>query len=1784
MTVTNFNSAAPSSANSHDLNYNTSTVAGSTLLALIRCGQSVSVTCALAGAGTAFTAIGPIDNGLGRQYIFYLQNGPGGTQTARFSYSTSTTPQIAVAEITDATASSFDVSASNTGSASALTGGATATTAQGDEEWIGLFSISANQTFSQSGSWSIVGVQPAAGSSRVALVHQTASSTGTPNAAVTGNNSAAFIGQTATFRITSSGASGSAALTATASLATDTAVATGSVPSAAASLTNAVSLLVDGVLAATAAGINDVAIAGVSTLSGSASMLATAGTTSLPSATATLATGSGVGALAALSATSAATAADSVLCTAALAASATIVAQATIPAFTSGLIATLYPQATNSYTFTVTGTASAQLTATASLLPTAARTARISWILLETPPPGIFPNLLATAAITTVSEVSTGATASAGAGFSAQSAASVSGAAFSAATSITESHRITATAAISATATVETAQPSGNPPQFRAQTLIDHASTAAVTHDIAIPVGSVAGDLALLFVYAGFNPRLVSTVGHVDGSSLWDLATTPNPVIDSRNTSHQNVFGYSRIMDAGDIAAGVFRITMDGSVECTAALDVYQAGSFNALRVINNSATTTGSTTNTPTAPALTPTVANTLLIWVATDWQGGRQISPPTAIPTGAVGPWNLRSHTIVSSGAPLTVADIGLSTPGLSTGPTAGSETGAQDFWTASSILVEAFAIVAALTGTGGMNMSPAVAATATLSATATVAATGNPGAALSALASMTARAAVGPPAMPFSATASMVASQILTVTTTVNGASQFAAMEGFGVNVNPQNMDFSNVFPAVDLFINELACTQWHVDPFGNTNWIPLAVNLNTTFYNQIYSGARFMDTWNLLAYLYRRLPPDNVLLACTGLVSPFISTNNDGLNIDTSQETNFATMITSMVDYGRRVMRLPIRQIIPINESDLGNPEGPLVGFAQYIRIVDAIIGQLNALGYTDVQIVPPALGDATNAQQWYAQFIADSTAMSRIQHFTQHSYLTPPVLGNGLIPIQGSPVYNDRTIWISEWSQMVTDGNLDNGNPVVDEWLFARQDTDNLLTLMVAGGTATQGPTAFAHWDGWDNISVHHPHWTYWGMIAYSAPGYPNPGTNGTYTAKKRFYSSGQVFRFVPRGWRRIAATSNDPNTTILAFTNNVGGLTVTGHNRNTFPITLSCAHSSITNPPTSVWGFLTNQTLNMQSQGLINTAGNSFSFQVPADTFYTFSTVFTAAPALLSATATLTASASQIQASLSANASIVANFNVSTGSVMSATSGFSAVGRPVATADLSAAATITTSVVGTGFSTLSATTLTSGAGAVAASAALSATTLIVAAGRPSVPTSNTATSSSTTAQGVAGRAALSATAIIVPLGLGNNAGTSTLPATALITTGIITLQVAQQSPTVAAIATTQVVTATAALSATATITSTQAAQATAALAAVAGSFAFIGFVASASLTATADITLVDGPTTSATLSAATTIATAIGFLQSASLSAAASLQSSSAVSATTAPGSLGSMTTAQTVGVPQQNVTLGLIASVQGVASGATAQATATVNPLPTNTSSASASLSSASDMTSAATVRAPATLAALTAIVNSTTVEAVGGASLSSVTALAAAGTIISATVELSAISTLAASAIGATSAALIGGAFLDTDEATVSATATLSATSVFSASGGGAASSAVLSASTFTLGGGNATVRALLVASTVTTGTGGPTGRASLAASLSFGASAEFISANLVAFGGMFALPVGREAGQAELLAVATIDAIGREPITVEAPLIATATIHTATSASFPRWGEARRAKAVN
>jgi O-glycosyl hydrolase len=293
-------------------------------------------------------------------------------------------------------------------------------------------------------------------------------------------------------------------------------------------------------------------------------------------------------------------------------------------------------------------------------------------------------------------------------------------------------------------------------------------------------------------------------------------------------------------------------------------------------------------------------------------------------------------------------------------------------------------------------------------------------------------------------------------------VDGSRRFQRIDGFGVNANPKNWNFSDLTPAIDRLVDDMHASIWRVDVFGESNWIDTPAHLTPSYYSIIYDSPDFQALWRTLAYLNAK--GVRTILSASGLVPDWMG----GTVINPANEDQFVEMIISVVDYGRRVKGIPITMLSPLNETDLGPPEGPTMGPAQYARLMSKLIVRLQASGYSDVQLISPDVSGVVNAPSFLDAVMSDPTTMAHIQHFGVHDYAGSTGGMNGYLK---ATAYPDRNLWLTEWSQNATDGWLDNGRAVADEWRFASVMTDALLSLLKGNAAAVLA------WDAWDKTRL-----------------------------------------------------------------------------------------------------------------------------------------------------------------------------------------------------------------------------------------------------------------------------------------------------------------------------------------------------------------------------------------------------------------------------------------------------------------------------------------------------------------------------------------------------------------------------------------------------------------------------------------------------------------------------------------------------------------------------------
>lgn len=431
---------------------------------------------------------------------------------------------------------------------------------------------------------------------------------------------------------------------------------------------------------------------------------------------------------------------------------------------------------------------------------------------------------------------------------------------------------------------------------------------------------------------------------------------------------------------------------------------------------------------------------------------------------------------------------------------------------------------------------------------------------------------------------------------VTVHVDGSQHFQTIDGFGVNAIPKTWLGGAVRPAIDQLV-AMGATIWRVDVYnGHSDWESTNDDadpfvFNWAAYDAVYSSAAFEDLWSELGYLDGK--GVTLELSMSGTVPSWMGATT----IATDMEDEFVEEVVSMAYYARHNRGVRFHLLSPLNETDIGPPEGPSVGTAQFTEILGKLASRLDTVGLNDVEIVGPH--SASNDQAYTDAMMSDPTIMSHVQRFAYHNYagccMSPDVAF-----VAASP-YADRHVWLGEWNQMETDGNLDGGQTVADEWIFARAMTEQLLDHL------EQGASAALAWDAWDNWHEHTPCCTvdHWGEITTD--------TTGVYRAKKRFFTNEQVFRFVSPGMSRIAATSSNDSIRVLAFSGTQSGLTIAGENSGSSPMTVSVMLSA--SPPATVLRyFRTNATEDFVQGPDVQASGGSFTVAVPAESFFTLTT------------------------------------------------------------------------------------------------------------------------------------------------------------------------------------------------------------------------------------------------------------------------------------------------------------------------------------------------------------------------------------------------------------------------------------------------------------------------------------------------------------------------------------------------------------------------------------------
>ncbi len=380
-------------------------------------------------------------------------------------------------------------------------------------------------------------------------------------------------------------------------------------------------------------------------------------------------------------------------------------------------------------------------------------------------------------------------------------------------------------------------------------------------------------------------------------------------------------------------------------------------------------------------------------------------------------------------------------------------------------------------------------------------------------------------------------------------VDSRKTFQRIDGFGVNLNSKYWEGGALAPVLETLVDDLGCTLFRQDAWGKSDWPDPAgtlgkaalapAHLARVYEDPVFANARAVAGW----LNGRGLEP---YLTLSGVVPRWMCAA-DGKTL--KDRAAFAAMAASYAEWARKQAGVRFTLFGPLNETDIGPPEGPAVGPRDYVTTCEALVAALDARGLRDVKLVVP---EQANYRLPYVDHILKSKKLvGRIGAFGIHTYGDGDA-GAVVAQVRKSPS-RGVPVWMTEFGDLDESGER--------EWPVAWNSVVRLLDLLGAGLNAA------LFWDAFDNYHDHDESWSIYGLIRRGIR---------MWTPKKRYHAVRHVFRFVRPGAVRVAADAGHPDLLVRAFRSADGrDLTVVGMNRSESALSLNLAVDGMEKPFTA---------------------------------------------------------------------------------------------------------------------------------------------------------------------------------------------------------------------------------------------------------------------------------------------------------------------------------------------------------------------------------------------------------------------------------------------------------------------------------------------------------------------------------------------------------------------------------------------------------------------------------
>jgi len=307
------------------------------------------------------------------------------------------------------------------------------------------------------------------------------------------------------------------------------------------------------------------------------------------------------------------------------------------------------------------------------------------------------------------------------------------------------------------------------------------------------------------------------------------------------------------------------------------------------------------------------------------------------------------------------------------------------------------------------------------------------------------------------------------------TIDVATRFQRIDGFGVNLTPAQWRGGALKPTLDLLVDDLGTSLVRLDCYGKADWLDPARRGTDGHWPEaylagVYRSRVFAECWDTFRHLTAK--GVDVHLNVSGRV-PAAWTGPDGQTLVDFDA--YAEMAVSLARWAREKEGLRFTRLAPFNETNLGFPEGPKVRDADVLPAVRAVAKGMDAAGLGDVKLVVAC--DAPPIERArFSPMLEALDLVGRVSAFSTHTYgdgdegdATPGWYDGeseraALVKAVAASPHQGASVWMTEY------GDLDQTGLV--EWQFAWRSARRLMRMLADGFHAALA------WDAFDNLHEH----------------------------------------------------------------------------------------------------------------------------------------------------------------------------------------------------------------------------------------------------------------------------------------------------------------------------------------------------------------------------------------------------------------------------------------------------------------------------------------------------------------------------------------------------------------------------------------------------------------------------------------------------------------------------------------------------------------------------------